>query len=152
MNPADFPDWLQPTPFPQPQPEPSSVLVRAMMDYGSSAPTSAPTPPEKSLLQKLQDVVTLGKKFLKTNKKPTRDILIQKVRQIRVLLSSLFGKEAAIVQGLALVLKDANTKGISAEQFAHIISDVESFSGFLGKLGASSLSCQVSQTSRIPTT
>jgi hypothetical protein len=149
---SDFSDWLKPPLFPQPQPEPNSALVRAMMDYGSSIPSPAPAPPEKSLLQKFQDAVTLGKKFLETNKKPTRDALIQRVRQIRFLFFSSFGKEAAIVKDLHLLLKDANTKGISAEQFAHILSDAESFSGFFGKLGASSLSCPISQTSRVPAT
>jgi len=138
---------LQPT---QPVEPASSALVNAMMQ-GVQPTASAPTP-EKSLVQKLQDVVTFGRRFLATNKKPARDILIQKIRGIRFLLFSLFGKDAAIVKNLDLFLKEANAKGVSIDQFAQILSDVESLSDFLGKAGTSSLSCQVSQTSRVPLT
>jgi predicted nucleotide-binding protein len=138
---------LQPT---QPAEPGSSALVNAMMQ-GVQPIASTPTP-EKGMVQKLQDAVTFGRKFLATNKKPTRDILIQKIRGIRFLLFSLFGKDAAIVKNLDLFLKEANTKGVSADQFAQILSDVESFSGFLSKLGTSTLSCQNSITSRVPST
>src|SRR5580700_4147406 len=104
---------LQPT---QPVVPASSALVNAMMQ-GIQPTASAPTP-EKSLVQKLQNAVLLGRKFLAINKKPTRDILIQKIRGIRFLLLSLFGNDAAIVKNVELILKEANTNGLSADQFA----------------------------------
>src|SRR6185437_11813256 len=144
-NPDDPFDWkfrIQPTPPVEPA---SSALVKAMM--GGIQSTPSPTAPEKSLIQKLQDTVTQGRKFLQNNKKPAKDILIQKVRQIRFLLFSLFGKETTIVKNLDLFLKEASTKGLLGDQFAQILSDIESLSDFLGKASASSLSCQISQTS-----
>ena len=129
-----------------------SLLKYAIIGQASQTPSTQPSAPEKSLVQKLQDIVTFGRKFLENNKKPTRDILIQRIRGIRFLLFSLFGKDAAIVKNLDLFLKEANAKGVSADQFAQILSDVESLSDFLGKAGTSSLSCQISQTSRVPAT
>jgi predicted nucleotide-binding protein len=129
---------------------PGSALLKAMMEGGQ--PTAAPLVPEKSLIQKLQDTVTLGRKFLESNKKPTKETLAQRTRQIRFLLFSLFGKDAAIVKNADLFVKEANTKGLSADQFAQVLSDVESLSDFLGKLGTSPLACQVSCTSRVPLT
>jgi len=115
-------------------------------------PTASTPAPEKSLVQKIQDTVILGRRFLENNKKPTRDALAQRIRQIRFLFFSLFGKDAAIVKNVELLLKEANTKGLSADQFAQILSEVESLSDFLGKLGTSPLSCQISHTSRAPLT
>jgi predicted nucleotide-binding protein len=146
MN-AEIPEWLKSTVSLQPT-SAGDTLRHAM----ANSPASAIPTAEKSLLQKLQDAVLFGRKFLAINKKPTRDILIPKIRGIRFLLFSLFGKDAPIVKSLDLFLKEANTKGISSDQFAQILSDVESLSDFLGKAGTSSLSCQISQTSRVPTT
>jgi hypothetical protein len=134
----------------QPVEPASSALINAMMQ--GVQPTNSAPAPEKSSVQKLQDIVTLGRKFLQNNKKPAKDILIQKVRQIRFLLFSLFGKEAMIVKNVDLILKETTVKGFSVDQFAQVLSDVESLSDFLGKLGASSLSCQISHTSRVPAT
>lgn len=146
---AEFPDWLKPI-ISQPQ---SPGISDALRNYGATNP-SAPTTstPEKSLVQKLQDTVAFGRKFLENNKKPTKDALVQRVRQIRFLLFSLFGKDAVIVKNADLFVKEANTKGLSADQFAQILLEVESFSDFLSKSGTFPLSCQVSQTSRVPLT
>jgi predicted nucleotide-binding protein len=143
MNPWEFIPPAKPV-------EPGSALLKAMMEGGQ--PTAAPPVPEKSLIQKLQDTVTLGRKFLDGNKKPTKEALAQRTRQIRFLLFSLFGKDAAIVKNADLFVKEANTKGLSADQFAQVLSDVESLSDFLGELGTSPLACQISCTSRVPLT
>lgn len=143
MNPWEFIPPAKPV-------EPGSALLKAMMEGGQ--PTATLPTPEKSLIQKLQDTVTLGRKFLDTNKKPTKEALAQRIRQIRFLLFSLFGKDAAVVKNADLFVKEANTKGLSTDQFAQVLSDVESLSGFLGKLSASPLACQISYTSRVPLT
>lgn len=150
MNP-DIPDWMKYNPPPTPQG--SGALARILGDV-SNAPTSTPLPPapEKSLIQKIQDFVVQGKKYLELNKKPTKDILVQRIRQIRFLLLSIFGKDATMVKSVDLILKETNTKNLSGDQFAQILSDVESLLEFLIKTGDSSLSCQISQTSRLPAT
>jgi predicted nucleotide-binding protein len=107
---------------------------------------------EKSIVQKLQDIITLGRKLSDNNKKPSKEALVQKIRQIRFLLCSFFGKDTAIVKNADLFVKEANTKGLSTDQFVQILSDVEFFLDFIGKTGASPLSCQVSQVSRVPST
>ncbi len=56
---------------PTPPVEPGSALVKAMMERVQ--PTASAPAPEKSLVQKLQDLVAFGRKFLETNKKPTKD-------------------------------------------------------------------------------
>ena len=149
MNPWNPND---PPPLPSIPGAAESLLKYATIGQASQTPSTQPSVSDKSLVQKFQDAVILGRKFLATNKKPTRDILIQKLKGIRFLLSSLFGKDAAIVKNVDLILKEANAKGVSADQFAQVLSDVESFSDFLGKAGTSSMSCQVSQTSRVPLT
>jgi predicted nucleotide-binding protein len=148
MNPADFPDWLKPA-SQQPTPGAGDALSRAIAATSFTPTTSMP---EKCLVQKLQDTAIQGRNFLQNNKKPTKDILAQRIRLIRSLLVSLFGKDAAIVKNADLILKEVNVKGLSADQFAQILADVESLSDFFRKAGTSSLSCLVSQTSRVPAT
>ncbi len=143
MNPWEFIPPAQPV-------EPGSALLKAMMEGGQ--PSATPPTSEKSLIQKLQDTVTFGRKFLDTNRKPTKEALAQRIRQIRFLLFSLFGKDAAVVKSADLFVKEANTKGLSTDQFAQVLSDVESLSDILGKLSASPLTCQISYTSRVPLT
>jgi len=64
---------LQPT---QPAEPGSSALVNAMMQ---GVQLSLAHLRLKKVWFKTQDAVTFGRKFLATNKKPTRDILIQKL-------------------------------------------------------------------------
>ena len=85
----EIPDWMRysapATPIP---PSAAESLL-------SSSPP--PPLPEKSLVLRLQESLTFGKKLLE-NKRATKDALIQGLRRIKFVCVSLFGKEAAIVK------------------------------------------------------
>jgi hypothetical protein len=139
---AELPDWLKPSLLPKP-----SQLASAMQEFAAQTPPPSTTSaPEKSLIQQLQDIVVLGRKSFEKNKKPTRDIILLRIRRIKFLLLSLYGKESALVKNVGVILKEAESvKGLSPEQFAEFLSNVESFSAFLNKYGNSTLSCQSSE-------
>jgi hypothetical protein len=146
---AELPDWLKPSLLPKPSP-----LASAMHEFAAQTPPpSTASAPEKSLIQQVHDVVALGRKSFENNKKPTRDIILLRIRRIKFLLLSLYGKESVLVKNVGCILKEAESvKGLSPEQFAEFLSHVESFSAFLNKYGNSTLSCQSSEVSRIPDT
>jgi predicted nucleotide-binding protein len=74
------------------------------------------------------------------------------MRRIRIVLFSIFGKDAAIVKDLDMLVKEAQSKGLSRDHFAQRLADVESVVDYLNRLGVYPLACPVSRTSRAPST
>ena len=100
MNRAEFPDWFKPTIPPRPKQGASDALPQALRSTVANPPTTPASIPEKSLIQQPQDTVTLGRKSFENNKKPTRDVIVQRIRRIRSLLVSLFGRDTPIVKNV----------------------------------------------------
>jgi len=142
------PDWLLPK-FTPPAPSPGDALIRAMQ--GTTPPSYSTQTPEKSPAVKLHDCVTSGRKLLETNK-AAKDAILQWVRRVRFALFSMFGKDTAIVKDLDVLVKETQSKGLSRDQFAQRLADVESLVDYLNRLGGYPLACPVSQTSRAPST
>ena len=146
---AEFPDWLKPI-IPQPQaPEASDALRRALA-ASSSVPTTTSTS-DKSPILKLRDAIAFGKKLLdkKTVNKATA---LQWSKQTRFAVSSFFGKDAVITKNLDSLVKEASQPGLSPDQFTQRLTEAEDLLVHLSKLADSSLSCQSSITSRVPST
>jgi len=148
MNPAELPDWLRSTPLPQPTPGAGDALRRALAE---SSPVPTTSIPEKSPILKLRDSVVFGKKLLE-NKKVNKATALQWARQTRFAVFSFFGKDAAIVKNLDLLVKEADQPGLSLDQFTQRLAEAEALLDYLNRLADSSLSCQTSFTSRIPST
>ena len=145
-NTPELPEWLKPKFAPPPE----SPLLRAAIAYVTPSNYSTSTP-ETSPALKLQNCITFGRKLYDSNK-ATKDSVIQWVRRVRFALFSIFGKDAAIVKDLDLLVKEAQSKGLSRDQFAQRLVDVESLAGYLNRLGGFPMACPVSQTSRAPST
>lgn len=153
-NPNDIlgmPDWFNPkiTPPAQPADLTHSALLRAL------AGTQPSTPPiqtiEKSPALRLQDCVTSGRKLLETNK-ASKDAVLMWVKRVRAALFALFGKDAVIVKDLIALVNEVQTKGLSRDQFVQKLTEVESLSVYLNRLGSFPLACPVSQASLAPAT
>ncbi len=142
----EIPEWLRQK-FAPPTPPPPDALQRARQL--ATAPTFSTSPPEKSPAVKLQDSVTWGRKVIETNK-ATKDAILQWARRVRFALLSIFGKDATIVKDLDMLLKEAQSKGLSRDQFAQRLADVESLVAYLNRLGGCPLASPASQTSRTP--
>jgi len=148
MNPADLPDWLK---------SPFSLQPESKRDDGTfpligRPATENPVPvPEKSPILKLQDSVVFGKKLLE-KKMANKSTILQWLRQTRSAMFSFFGKDATITKNLDLLIKEAAQSGLSLEQFAQRLVDAETLLEYLNRLAGSSLSCQISVTSRAPST
>lgn len=128
---------------------PSSELLRAL-----AAQPSVGQPiqvPEKSPALKLQDCITSGRKIFETNK-ATKDALLQWVRRVRTALFLVFGKDSTIVKDLDVLAKETQLKGLSREQFAQRLVDVEAALDYLNRLSSHPLACPVSRISRAPST
>ncbi len=149
MNPADFPDWLKLPISPQPTPGASDALSRAIA-ASSSVPTTTSTP-EKGPILKLRDAVAFGKKLLE-KKIVNKANALQWSRQTRFAVFSFFGKDAAITKNLDSLVKEANQPGLTLDQFTQRLTEAEALLDYLNKLADSSLSCQISITSRVPST
>jgi predicted nucleotide-binding protein len=147
MNP-ELPDWLKPLNSPQPTPGAGDALRQALAGSSSVPTTSLP---EKSPILKLRESVSFGKKLLE-NKKVNKATALQWARQTRFAVFSFFGKDAAIVKNLDLLVKEANQPGLSLDQFTQRLTEAEALFDYLNKLADSSLSCQLSITSRVPST
>ena len=147
MNP-ELPDWLKSTPFPQTTPGAGDALSQAIAGSSLRPTTSIP---EKSSILKLRDSVAFGKKLLE-NKKANKATILQWSRQTRSAVFSFFGTDAAITKNLDLLVKEAVQPGLSLDQFAQRLTDSEALLDYLNKLANSPLSCQISTTSRTPST
>jgi predicted nucleotide-binding protein len=148
MNPADFSDWLK-TPF---SVQPTPGISDALRNYGPTNPsTSAISTPEKSSVQKLQDSVTFGKKLLE-NKKVNKATALQWAKQTRFAVFSLFGKDSAIGKNSDRLVKEADHPGLTLDQFAQRLADTDALFAYLNRTANSSLCCEASFTSRIPST
>jgi len=150
-------------------PTPSHELLRAIETLKDNSNPPVLTPPEllrtaaaigiggstqpleKCTALKLQDCVTSGRKLLETNK-ATKDLTLQWARRVRFALFSMFGKEATVVKDLDILLKDVQLKGLSKDQFAQKISDLESLVDYLNRISGSPLACPVSKISQAPST
>ena len=147
-NDPEIPEWIR-RQFPPPTPPPSDALLRAMQ--ATPTPSYSTQPPEKSPALKLQDCVTSGRKLLDSNK-ATKDSILQWVRRVRTALFAIFGKDAAIVKDLHALVREAESKGLSRDQFAQRLADVEATLDYLNRLGGYPLACPVSRISRTPST
>lgn len=147
-NNPELPEWLRQKLAP-PTPITPDAVLRAIQ--ATTTPSYSTQLPEKSPTLKLHDCVTSGRKLLETNK-AAKDSILQWVKRVRFALFSIFGKDAAVVKDLDLLIKDAQSKGLSRDQFAQRLSDVESLVVFLSRLGGYPLACPVSQTSLAPST
>ena len=132
-----------------PTPDASGELMRAL---AAQPPTvQSAQPPEKSPALKLLDCLASGKKLLE-NPKTTQDSIVQWTRRVRFALFSIFGKDAVIVKDADALIKQAQTKGLSREDFAQKLADVESLVSYVNRVAENLLACSVSQTSRVPST
>jgi hypothetical protein len=148
MNPAELPEWLRLTPSPQSTPGAGDALRQPLIGSPGVPTTSMP---EKSPILKLRDSVLFGKKLLE-KKTVNKATALQWSRQTRSAVFALFGKDAAITKNLDLLVKEAVQPGLSPEQFTQRLTDSEALLDYLNKLADSSLSCQLSITSRVPST
>jgi predicted nucleotide-binding protein len=148
MNPAELPDWLKSTPFPQPTPGAGDALSRALV--GSSLRPTTSTP-ETSPIFELRASVSFGKKLLE-NKKFDKATALQRAKQTRFAVFSFLGKDSAIGKNLDLLVKEADQPGLSLDQFTQRLAEAEALLDYINRLADSSLSCQISFTSRIPST
>ena len=92
-----------------------------------------------------------GRKLLETNK-ATKDGVLMWIKRARAALFALFGKDAAIVKDLSMLVNEVQTKGLSRDQFIQKLAEIESFFAYLNRLGSSPLASQVSQISLAPPT
>jgi predicted nucleotide-binding protein len=145
-DPFGFKSWLQPE---KPIEPASDALMKAMAGYGSSTAASTPLP-EKSPIVKLQDSITFAKNLLK-NKRVNKATIAQWLKQVRAAVFYLFGKDSAIYKNLNLIVKEAEQSGLSQDLFIQKLADTEALLDYLNKIAASPLSCEFSQTSRVPT-
>jgi predicted nucleotide-binding protein len=143
MN-AELPEWLKSTVSLQPT-SAGDTLRQAM----ANSPAPAIPTAEKSPIHKLRDSITFGTKLLE-KKTVSKATALQWSRQIRSAVLALFGTDAAITKNLDSLIKEAIQPGLSLDQFTRRLTDSKALLDHLNKLADSSLSCQISMTSRVP--
>src|ERR1051325_2576607 len=147
-NNPELPEGLRQKRTP-PSPVPTDALRRALQL--PITPSQPVQPPEQDSTCKLQGCVISGRKLLDNNK-ATKDSILQWARRVRTALLPVFGRDAKIVKDLDILVKDAQSRGLSREQFTERLEEVQSLVDYLKRAGEFPLACPVSHTSRVPST
>jgi hypothetical protein len=112
---------------------------------------SATSPPEKSLLQKLTDLVALGSTLI-NEKKVSRTNSLHWLVRLRSIVQPLFGSVSPYIKGLEDVRKRSAPAGIGIAEFSEIVATASALADFLASTGGVASGHAVSQSSRPPAT
>jgi predicted nucleotide-binding protein len=144
---------------------PPSILAKLLPKPAESLPTeklahiesllkqsrSAPSSPEKSLLQKLADHVMLGSRLVSENK-VNRANTLQWLVRLRSIVQPLFGSASPYIKGLEDIRKRSTSAGVGIAEFSEITATAASLADFLASTGGVASGNAVSQPSRPPAT
>jgi predicted nucleotide-binding protein len=112
---------------------------------------SAPSSPEKSLLQKLADHVMLGSRLVNENK-INRANSLQWLVRLRNIVQPLFGSASPYIKGLEDIRKRSTSAGVGIAEFSEITATAATLADFLASSGGVASGHAVSQPSRPPAT
>jgi predicted nucleotide-binding protein with TIR-like domain len=112
---------------------------------------TAPSPPEKSLLQKLTDHVKVGSGLV-NEKKVSRANSLQWLVRLRNILQPLFGSASPYIKGLEDIRKRSASARIGIAEFSEITATASALAEFLASTGGVASGHAVSQPSRPPAT
>jgi predicted nucleotide-binding protein len=124
-------------------------------NIGASSTPTAPLPPQKKPVPRLEDFIEQGKRLLQ--RKPfDKSAAVQWLRRIRMAVVDVFGPEAPLSKSLDVEIKETLRTGTSVAEVANKIPtkmlQLESLISQLLALGNSPMSCLRSQVSRPPLT
>ena len=110
-----------------------------------------PTSPQKSLLQKLADHVTLGSRLI-TENRVNRAKSIEWIVRLRNIVQPLFGCGSPYIKGLEDIRKRCALSGIAVAEFSEITSIAAALADFLASKSGVASGNAVSRPSRPPAT
>jgi hypothetical protein len=164
FDPLDPFSLLRPPPKVQPSPSLLSALQKftappakplspeglKRIEAFLSQQTSAPTAPQKSIVQRLRGHLSLGFRLLGENKL-TKASGTQWIGRWKAMLQPLFGS-VPYLKGLEEMRKRSAASGLTGEEFSGALSVANDFTDFLEATGGVASGYPVSRHSRVPAT